>query len=251
MTRITPIDASPCTAAPRLATRRACALAIAVLFLGPAFGGAASQTNSPSTSATASGPDGGPALRAQFGEARASEAVRVLAGRALALNDHGGRPFLIVDKIGAHVYVFDERGVLRGAAPALLGSARGDETVPGIGERPIAEIRPHERTTPAGRFVAETGVNSHGEDIVWVDYDAAVSLHRVRAHNPKERRLQRLATPTVEDNRISYGCINVPAKFYDAVVVPAMRGGRAIVYVLPEAPGARALLEAPQAVGMR
>jgi hypothetical protein len=30
-------------------------------------------------------------------------------------------------------------------------------------------------------------------------------MHRVRATNPLERRLQRLATPTPDDNRISYG----------------------------------------------
>ncbi len=58
----------------------------------------------------------------------------------------------------------------------------------------MASILPEERTTPAGRFVAELGHNIKGEDIVWVDYDAAVSLHRVRATNPTERRLQRLAT---------------------------------------------------------
>jgi len=84
----------------------------------------------------------------------------------------------------------------------LLGLARGDDSVPGIGERKIAEILPFERTTPAGRFVGERGRNASGEDIVWVDYDAAVSMHRVRATNPKERRLERLASPTPADNRI-------------------------------------------------
>jgi hypothetical protein len=62
----------------------------------------------------------------------------------------------------------------------LLGLARGDVSVPGIGERKISDINPHERTTPAGRFISEPGRNLSGEDIVWVDYDAAVSMHRVR-----------------------------------------------------------------------
>jgi hypothetical protein len=138
-------------------------------------------------------------------------------------------------------------------APVLLGAARGDDSVPGIGERRIRDIRPFERTTPAGRFEAEPGRNTQGEDIVWIDYDAAVSMHRVRATNPRERRLQRLATPTIADNRISYGCINVPAKFFDRWVSPIFaRGRHAIVYVLPEVhslgqvfpqyvPGARAV----------
>ena len=59
-------------------------------------------------------------------------------------------------------------------------------------------------------------------------------MHRVITNNPKERRLQRLATPTSADNRISWGCINVPARFFDAVISPAFAGTKGIVYVLPE-----------------
>jgi len=52
--------------------------------------------------------------------------------------------------------------------------------------------------------------------------------------NPKDRRHARLTSPTTLDNRISYGCINVPAQFYDAVVAPAFKGTVGIVYILPE-----------------
>ena len=82
----------------------------------------------------------------------------------------------------------------------------------------MADIKPSERTTPAGRFEVEPGRNTQGEDIIWVDYDVAVSMHRVRTANKKDRRLERLATPTVSDNRISYGCINVPEQFYNAAL---------------------------------
>ena len=57
---------------------------------------------------------------------------------------------------------------------------------------------------------------------MWVDYDAAVSMHRVITSNPAERRLQRLASPTPKDNRISYGCINLPAAFFDKVLSPTV-----------------------------
>jgi len=105
--------------------------------------------------------------------------------------------------------------------------------VPGIGERKIADIRPFEKTTPAGRFQTEPGTNLQGEDIVWVDYDAAISMHRVRPLEG-ERRLERLATPTARDNRISYGCINVPAAFYDRWLKPGFGKHAGLLYVLPE-----------------
>jgi hypothetical protein len=102
-------------------------------------------------------------------------------------------------------------------------------------------VLPEERTTPAGRFVAEPGVNANGEDIVWVDYDAAVSMHRVRPNVKKERRLQRLASATPVDNRISFGCINLPVAFYETVLSPTVQKHGAIVYVLPEVQSVQAL----------
>jgi len=160
--------------------------------------------------------------------------VWTIAAWAVAQRDPHGLPFLIVDKRHATVSAFDASGRLLGSAPALLGLARGDDSVPGIGERKIADIKPEERTTPAGRFAAELGTNAGGEDILWVDYDAAVSMHRVRPVKASERRLERLATPTADDNRISYGCINVPAAFYDRFVEPLFRPRNGIVYVLPD-----------------
>lgn len=171
---------------------------------------------------------------ADFAGEAASDEVRHVAHWAVDARDNGDRPFVIVDKTEARVYVFEASGRLRGVAPALLGLAHGDHSVPGIGQRPVLDIRPHERTTPAGRFVAEPGRNLHGEDILWVDYDAAVSMHRVRPINPVEQRLERLASATPDDNRISYGCINLPAAFYDTVLKPTLGGAKAIVYVLPE-----------------
>ena len=143
--------------------------------------------------------------RAYFGRERASHEARHLANWIVDSADNHGLPFVILDKIEAKIFVFDAGGRVQGAAPALLGAARGDDTVPGIGDREYADMPLETRTTPAGRFVAALGQDSHGEDVVWVDYDAAVAIHRVITTKPEERRLQRLATPTPLDNRISYG----------------------------------------------
>ncbi|MBC8006795.1 MAG: hypothetical protein H7X76_01970 [Prolixibacteraceae bacterium] len=177
--------------------------------------------------------------RAEFARQRASSEVRHVADWVVESGDNGHLPFALIDKVNARIFVFDAAGRIRGTSPVLLGLARGDDSVPGIGERKMSEIRPDERTTPAGRFVAERGRNLNGEDIFWIDYDAAVSMHRVRANNARERRLERLATPTAGDNRISYGCVNVPARFYNEVIDPAFTPAAGIIYVLPEARSAR------------
>ncbi len=154
-----------------------------------------------------------------------------------ASGDHRGMPFMVIDKRQARLWVLDAQARVLGSTPVLLGLAVGDHTVPGIGERPLEQVRPAERTTPAGRFGVEPGRNLAGEDILWLDYDAGVSMHRVRTGNKADRRLQRLATPTVADNRISYGCINVPAAFYDRHIQPLfsqLPRDQAAIYLLPE-----------------
>ena len=180
-----------------------------------------------------------------FGKTQPSRDARSVAERAVAFSDAGGLPFLIVDKTAARVLAFDSQGRFVGDSAVLLGSARGDDSAPGIGNRPLAKIPPEERTTPAGRFSAELGENSHGEDILWVDYDNAVSMHRVRAVKASEKRLQRLASVTATDNRITYGCINVPASFYDDVVKPLFAPRNGIVYVLPETRPVETLFHTP------
>ncbi|HEY8356759.1 MAG TPA: hypothetical protein VIL30_04790 [Ramlibacter sp.] len=171
---------------------------------------------------------------ADFSGEQPSPEAKHVANWAVHSRDHKRHAFVIVDKKDARVYVFGPDGKLKESAPALLGSARGDHTVPGVGDKPLSQVKPDEKTTPAGRFVAEPGKNTNGEDIVWVDYDAAVSMHRIRPMVAADRRLERLATLTVDDNRISFGCINLPVTFYEEVLSPTVRKHGAIVYVLPE-----------------
>jgi len=169
-----------------------------------------------------------------FGKVRAPKDVTRVAAWAVREADNGSSAFAIVDKRRAQVYVFNPGGRLLGTSPVLLGYASGDTTVAGIGNKSIEEIKPQERTTPAGRFVSAPGRNADGKEVVWVDYDAAVSMHRVINSNPKERRLERLATKTAADNRISWGCINVPVDFFERTLLPNLGQSRAVVYVLPE-----------------
>ena len=176
-----------------------------------------------------------PAGRADFALETASPEARRLADWVVRSQDMRGLPFIIVDKTAARVFAFDPLGRVRGAVPALLGLARGDRSPADIGTRRLADITPQERITPAGRFEARLGQNLAGQDILWVDYAAAISLHRVVTGTASEHRLQRLATPPVTDNRVSYGCINVPVRFYEQVVQPLFGPADGIVYIMPEA----------------
>ena len=174
------------------------------------------------------------ALAVEVPALRATPDVAGFAVQVVATHNNQGLPFLVVDKIQATVWVFRADGGLLGTSAALLGLAIGDDTVPGIGERKLVNILPEERTTPAGRFASSLGLNLLGQEVLWVDYASGVSLHRVVKGQRAEHRAERLATPTPVDNRVSYGCINVPAAFFNTLVLPTVRKNGSIVYVLPE-----------------
>jgi hypothetical protein len=177
-----------------------------------------------------------------FAGERASADARYAAAWVLAGADNRDLPFAVVDKRDARMYVFDAGGRLVGASAVLLGITPGDFSV-GIDRSP-ASLSLAERTTPAGRFEAQPGRNDKGEDIVWIDYAASLAIHRLRPAPVQERRPARLASPTPDDNRISAGCVIVPAAFYESVVAPTIGSSGSVVYVLPESHPARGMFEA-------
>ena len=164
-----------------------------------------------------------------------SDAMAAVTDWVMASRDNGGLPYMVIDKVAAEVFVFDGAGMLVGRSPVLVGSAMGDDSVPGVGDRELSNIAPADRTTPAGRFVARFGPAVGHKNVLWVDFPSAVSLHPVITSKKSEHRLERLRSPTPEDNRITYGCINVPAVFYNEVVRPLLTDTNGIVYILPEA----------------
>ena len=106
-----------------------------------------------------------------------------------------------------------------------------------------------DRLAPAGRFPSEPGRNDKGEAIIWIDYEASIAIHRLRAAPAAERRPARLASAAHDDKRISLGCVVVPVEFYKSVVSPSLGRGRGVVYVLPESRPARALFDAAMVAG--
>lgn len=161
-------------------------------------------------------------------------------------DDHG-RPFVIVDKKAARIFVFAAGGALVGASPTILGLSKGDIPVPGAGQKDPSRLLPYERKTPAGRFESQPGRNLHGEPVVWVDYDTGIAIHRVRPGASQTTRLNSLAGTDVNERRLSLGCVVVPEPFFLSVVLPTLGRVHGTVYVLPEDEPVQAMFVEPHA----
>jgi len=208
-------------------------LALAGLALTvPASAPAAKHARPPATKPAKPAPRAGDTAKIEVTQSAA--ATRVFDWIA-ASGDNGALPYIVIDKNNAALFLFDAKGQLLGKAPVLIGVAVGDEATPGIGSKKLAEIGPAEKTTPAGRFLARYGLAAGRQKVLWVDYATSVALHPIpTGYNPKERRRQRMASPTSDDNRITFGCINVPSTFYTKSVQPLFRKKGGYVYILPD-----------------
>jgi hypothetical protein len=206
------------------------ALALAALaFTVPASAPVAKHAR---PSATKPAPRANKAAKVELAQ---SAAVTRVVDWVAASDDNGSLPFIVIDKNNAAAFLFDAKGNPIGNAPVLIGVAVGDEATPGIGSKNLAEIGPAEKTTPAGRFLAKYGLAAGRQKVLWVDYATSVALHPIpTGYNPKERRRQRMLSPTSDDNRITFGCINVPSAFYSKTVQPLFRKKGGYVYILPD-----------------
>jgi hypothetical protein len=162
------------------------------------------------------------------------EAARVAAWVAGSA-DNGKLPYAIIDKRNAALFLYDAHGKQLDAVPVLIGIASGDEATPGVGTKKLSDLGPAEKTTPAGRYLARFGLPVAGERVLWVDYATSVALHPIPADaSAKERRRERMLSPTPDDNRITFGCINVPRAFYSGKLRPGFRPKGGYVYILPD-----------------
>ncbi|WP_028965865.1 L,D-transpeptidase [Sphingomonas phyllosphaerae] len=149
--------------------------------------------------------------------------------------DNHALPYAVIDKHDASMMLFDGRGKLLAQVPVLLGIAPGDDATPGVGSKKLGEIGPAEKTTPAGRFLAKFGYAAGRQRVLWVDYTNSVAIHPIPGDAAKsENRRARMLSPEVDDNRITFGCINVPKAFYASNLRPLFEKKGGYVYVLPD-----------------
>ena len=170
-----------------------------------------------------------PLDRLQAASAEVLDTVQWIA----ASKDNAGLPFTIVDKVNARVYAFTPFAQLKATAPVLLGGGVGDVVLVSP-DAPMSAIPVQKRITPAGRYPSRLVIDNHGKTVLLIDGPNLITMHIVAKGTPAQRRAERLASATSDDNRVSFGCINVPTAFYNTVVSPAFSGTEGIVYVLPE-----------------
>lgn len=137
--------------------------------------------------------------------------------------DNRGQKYIIADKVSGEMHIMDSRGNVLATMPALYGTQKGDAAAPG--QTPAGIFTLQQRYDVASSFGGDVQqFAEHSDGSIW-------AIHRVLTSNPKQMRQARLNSPTAEDNRISLGCINVPADMYNKYLKNGFKGK---LYVIPE-----------------
>lgn len=137
--------------------------------------------------------------------------------------DNHGQKYIIADKVSGEMHIMDSRGNVLATMPALYGTQKGDAAVPG--QTPAGIFTLQQRYDVASSFGGDVQqFAEHSDGSIW-------AIHRVLTSNPKQMRQARLNSPTAEDNRVSLGCINVPADMYNKYLKNGFKGK---LYVIPE-----------------
>lgn len=173
------------------------------------------------------GPSGSDGGMAEMREPKPDRnwAIQAVARPPWGRRDHG--LMLPIDPVvRAQLWMGLRQGLLAGTAALPTGPGGSPAPARSSGEHAVIDRR------------VDLGGARPSADVrrlaAWIDHEAAVSMHRVRPGEPAERRLARLASPSQCDDRISYGCINLPSAFFDEHFWPNVGTGMSIVHVLPE-----------------
>lgn len=96
------------------------------------------------------------AVEGELAREAASPEVREVVQWSVSTHDHGGLPFVVVDKSQARIYAFDPQGRLRGTAPVLADARAGH--------------------LPAGRFTADPLAGPGSSAVVWANGTTRISV---------------------------------------------------------------------------
>jgi hypothetical protein len=152
------------------------------------------------------------------------------------------KPFILVDKPTATAYVYSSNGSLVKSFPVLLGSEVGD------GKNVYGKVK----LTTAGRFILSDYINDddrklYKNKIFFLSGASPVAIH-ITYPGELAERTRRLNTPTVEDNRVSWGCINVSEENFDKFISPNIGVGSVIIVTKDFQKSSIQLLQGEQSV---
>jgi hypothetical protein len=111
--------------------------------------------------------------------------------------------------------------------PALFGKMLSDEY-----DKIAYDIGKSKPVTPAGNFVIEKAYSTKmREPIIMFIHGKkqVVAIHPLYLGKPGERRAERLASERVEDRRITNGCINVSADFFNMALISLPQRAKMVV----------------------
>ena len=146
-----------------------------------------------------------------------------------------GKGFMIADKPNGMLHVFRADGSVLVQDAALYGKDIGD--VKGA----VSSLKGGAKITPAGKFTLQAVPDSDyagGMVLTLVETQedgGIIAVHAAYLGDAKENRSGRLASPSAQDNRISYGCVNTSHDTFLKSILPnidMLNGG--MIFVLPD-----------------
>jgi len=155
-----------------------------------------------------------------------------------------GKGFIVADKPNGMMHVFKADGSMLVQDSALYGKDIGDV------ESKVSSLQGGAKITPAGKFTLVASQDDSYAGGITLDLaetasegNGVIAIHAAYLGDPKENRLGRLASPSAQDNRISYGCVNTTHDTFLKSILPnidTLNGG--MIFVLPDAQTATAAM---------
>ncbi|MDQ5971191.1 MAG: hypothetical protein QG566_137 [Patescibacteria group bacterium] len=146
-------------------------------------------------------------------------------------------PYVIADKPTATVFIFDSQNNIIAKFPALFGQAKGE--APNSADA-NSDIAGSGATTPAGSYKMSLGKNMKAQDlnlyngkIFRIEGTSNLAFH-ITYPGELAERTKALKTKTTEDNRMSWGCINISEENFDKYVTPYLSKDNQKLYITPD-----------------
>jgi len=144
--------------------------------------------------------------------------------------------YIIVDKPTATLFIIGEDGKLVAQMPVILGQTKGETPNKADPDSDVAV----EATTPAGKYrIGRLGVNEKDEvfyegKMITIYGSGGLAIHMTYPLEI-EKRTEALDTSTPDDNRLSWGCINVDKKMWKFLEINVKNRGTCL-YITPDNP---------------